>query len=162
MRTYIMTDARPLAYESFGGVTVIVPRIDDTYIVELLGEKRAYELAEALWNRKTIIIDGPNGPTGKTTLCNELRKAGYSAVEKHNTYEIFLNDPLPRYKNHPAFRHEDRAVRVTLDTYKNRIKYLELELARELYSKGVSVRDISQKLSMAESDVRRFCEEDKK
>lgn len=154
MRTYIMTDARPLRDECLGGVTVIVPRIDDTYIVELLGKKRAYELAEALQNRKTIIIDGPNGPTGKTTLCNELRKAGYSAVEKHNTYEIFLNDPLPR--------HEDQAVRVTLDAYKNRIKYLELELARELYSKGMSVHDISQKLSMAESDVRRFCEEDKK
>lgn len=139
---------------------MIIPGIDDTYIISLLGEKRTYKLARALRQGKTIIIGGPNGPTGKTTLWNELRKAGYSVVEKHNTYEVFLRDPVPSYKNHPIFRDATEVFNIERDTYKSRIRYLELELARELVSKGMSVHDISQKLSISESVVRCVCEED--
>lgn len=139
---------------------MIIPGIDDNYIISLLGKNRVYELAGAIRNGKTIIIGGPSGPTGKTTLWNELRKAGYSVVEKHNTYEVFLKDPVPSYKNHPIFRDAAKAFNIERDAYKSRIRYLELELARELVSKGMSIHDISQKLSISESVVRCVCEED--
>lgn len=139
---------------------MIIPGIDDNYIVSLLGEKRTYKLARAIRQGKTIIIGGPNGPTGKTTLWNELRKAGYSVVEKPNTYEVFLRDPVPSYKNHPIFREAAKISNIQLDAYKAHVKYLEVELARELLSKGMSVHDISQRLSMPESTVRCLFEED--
>lgn len=38
---------------------------------------------------RTYIIMGRNGPTGKTRLCQELRKRGYTAFElAENTYDL--------------------------------------------------------------------------
>lgn len=85
---------------------MIIPGIDDNYIVPLLGERRAKELAKALKNGKTIIIGGTQGPTGKTTLWQKLMEAGYPAVEEFNTYKVYLVDPVPGYENHPAFDQE--------------------------------------------------------
>ena len=93
---------------------MIIPGIDDNYIVPLLGERRAKELAKALKNGKTIIIGGTQGPTGKTTLCRKLQEAGYPAVEYHDTYGIYLVDPVPGYENHPAFDEKWMKERVAI------------------------------------------------
>ncbi len=64
------------------------------YMNSLLGEKAALELLKAIQNQKTILIRGPHGPTGKTTLCRMLRKHGASAVEEKDVYEVILDNPL--------------------------------------------------------------------
>lgn len=91
---------------------MIIPGIDDNYIVPLLGEQRAKELAKALQNGKTIIIGGTQGPTGKTTLWKKMMEAGYPVVEEFNTYHVFLFDPVPGYENHPAFDEDWKNERV--------------------------------------------------
>ena len=91
---------------------MIIPGIDDDYIVPLLGERRAKELAKALKNGKTIIVGGVQGPTGKTTLWKKLLETGYPVVEEFNTYEIHLVDPVPGYENHQAFDQQWRIERI--------------------------------------------------
>ena len=90
----------------------LIPGIDDDYIFQLLGEKREKNLAKALRTGKTIIVDGHNGPTGKTTLCEKLKEAGYPVVEEHDTYRVYLRDPVPGYEDHPAFDEEWRNERI--------------------------------------------------
>lgn len=68
----------------------LIPGVDDEYLEDLLGPEKARRLAKAVRDGKTIIITGPQGPTGKTTLWDTLRKAGYPVIEKWNTYEISL------------------------------------------------------------------------
>lgn len=82
---------------------MIISGIDDNYIVPLLGERRAKELAKALKEGKTIIIGGVQGPTGKTTLWRKLSEAGYPVIERFNTYDVYLMDPIPGYEDNPAF-----------------------------------------------------------
>lgn len=41
------------------------------------------KLASAMLTGMDIIIDGVQGPTGKSTLCRELNAIGYNAVERH-------------------------------------------------------------------------------
>jgi polynucleotide 5'-kinase involved in rRNA processing len=41
-----------------------------------------------------IIIDGPQGPTGKTTLKTVLTNLGYTVFEKWETVTITLDKPL--------------------------------------------------------------------
>ena len=43
----------------------------------------AAKLTVALQCGLDIIIDGVQGPTGKSTLCRELNAIGYNAVERH-------------------------------------------------------------------------------
>jgi len=93
---------------------MIIPGIDDNYIVPLLGERHAKELAKALKEGKTIIIDGVQGPTGKTTLWKKLMEAGYPVVEEFNTYKVFLLDPVHGYENHPAFDKEWKNERIAM------------------------------------------------
>ena len=93
---------------------MIIPGIDDNYIVPLLGERRAKELAKALKEGKTVIVDGVQGPTGKTTLCQKLKEAGYPVVEYYDTYGIYLVDPIPGYENHPAFDEQWMKERIAI------------------------------------------------
>lgn len=92
--------------------TQLVPGIDNEYLIGLLGERRAKELAKALKEGKTIIVDGVQGPTGKTTLWKKLTEAGYPVVEEFNTYKVFLVDPVPGYENHQAFDKEWQNERI--------------------------------------------------
>lgn len=47
-------------------------------------------------------------------------------------------------------------LRARFKAYENRIEYLEEMMAKELYKNGMSVKDISERLSIAESTVRYF------
>ena len=67
------------------------------YLNGLLGEKEAKKLRTALKLGKTIIVDGPQGPVGKTALVRILQKHGYPAEEKWMTHEITLNKPLAEF-----------------------------------------------------------------
>lgn len=69
-----------------------------TYLKELLGETKVLELIAACKAGKTIVVVGPQGPTGKTTLCSVLTKAGYRAIEvntdptiENNAFVVNLN-----------------------------------------------------------------------
>ena len=64
------------------------------YLNNLLGKNEAEKLLDAIRTRKTVLIDGPEGPTGKTTLCHVLQKAGVPAIEKMDTYEVNVRKPL--------------------------------------------------------------------
>lgn len=68
------------------------------YLENLLGKSEAENLVDAIREGKTIVVRGPQGPTGKTTLCNALRKAGASAVESWNVYEVTVQGPLETQK----------------------------------------------------------------
>lgn len=61
------------------------------YLNLLLGPVESANLMEASQDGKIILIDGVQGPTGKTTLCSILLKYGICAVEAKDTYQIHLN-----------------------------------------------------------------------
>ena len=94
--------------------TQLVPGIDNEYLIGLLGERRAKELAKAVKEGKAIIVDGAQGPTGKTTEGKKLMEAGYPVVEEFNTYRVLLLDPVPGYENHPAFDEEWKNERIAM------------------------------------------------
>lgn len=72
----------------------------ENYLINLLGKEEAKRFLKVLENRpyndkEIIIIDGPQGACGKTTLCNALKERGIPAVEKWMTYTVSLKDPTP-------------------------------------------------------------------
>ena len=68
----------------------------EDYLISLLGEKRASDLQEALREGKTIIVCGPQGPTGKSALVQVLRSKGYCAMESFDVCEVRLDKELPK------------------------------------------------------------------
>lgn len=67
------------------------------YLEKLLGsKKKTKELLRAIKEDKPILVDGPQGPTGKTTLCQALRDAGVVAYEKWTMYEVILEKEIDR------------------------------------------------------------------
>jgi hypothetical protein len=59
--------------------------------------------------------------------------------------------------------HEDTEdqLRARFKSYENRIEYLEITMAKELYSRGMSTLDISEKIGIGESTIRKIVEENK-
>lgn len=47
-----------------------------------LAEETADKLADIISKDTPILIDGKQGPTGKTTLCRKLKALGYDAQEQ--------------------------------------------------------------------------------
>lgn len=67
----------------------------DEYLESLLGKREKNKLLKALKGGLFIVITGPHGATGKTTLCRVLRERGYNVVEKElHTHEVCLTEPL--------------------------------------------------------------------
>lgn len=64
------------------------------YLKKLLGEDSAHDLLKAISNGKIIVISGPQGPTGKSTLCRVLKRRGVPAFEQMDVYEVNIPDPL--------------------------------------------------------------------
>ena len=65
------------------------------YFRELLGPDKADELMKAMDRWDWIIIDGPHGPTGKTTLLDILVAIGYTRVVEGNfSTTIQVDKPL--------------------------------------------------------------------
>lgn len=65
------------------------------YLEMVLGKREKNKLLGALKEGLLIVIDGPSGATGKTTLCRVLREHGYNVVEKrHDVHEIYLKEPV--------------------------------------------------------------------
>jgi len=65
------------------------------YFVELLGAVEAKKLMLAMRRRDWIIVDGPHGPTGKTTLVDILTAIGYTRViEAYCTTTIQVSEAL--------------------------------------------------------------------
>lgn len=70
------------------------PKVKE-YFVELLGHEKAKILMKAMWRYQWIIIGGPSGPTGKSTLADVLRAIGYTRViEEWETNSIQICNPL--------------------------------------------------------------------
>lgn len=53
----------------------------------LLGESTAHEVLTAAESGLPIVIDGRQGPTGKSTLCKVLRGYGYEVMEAYEKEE---------------------------------------------------------------------------
>lgn len=67
------------------------------YLTEMLGLHAAREILSMNSQEKEqryIIIDGRQGPTGKSTLCKVLRKHGYKVLEMHEQKYIRLDAEL--------------------------------------------------------------------
>ena len=67
----------------------------DDYLNMVLGKKKARELKQHKRAEKDfIVVAGPQGPTGKSTLCRVLEKHGYHVVEGYRVYTVELNKML--------------------------------------------------------------------
>lgn len=59
-----------------------------------LTDEQVEVIKRAIKTKTTILIDGRQGPTGKTYLKRFLNSVGIDAVEKHELEIIELNIPL--------------------------------------------------------------------
>lgn len=69
----------------------------------------AYKIAK-MHSDLLVLITGPHGPTGKSTLCNKLREEGYTACEQWEIEDgkvefprrpflvLILDEVLPQFK----------------------------------------------------------------
>lgn len=76
-----------------------------TLLEKYLPKETAEKLCEVMDENVPILVDGIQGPTGKTTLCRKLKELGYNAQElwkskEKNEYDnifkivIYLNKIL--------------------------------------------------------------------
>ncbi len=61
-------------------------------LARYLSHKDAERIAKVITKDTLIVIDGTQAPTGKTTLCNELKALGFNAVEQYFFKEEKRND----------------------------------------------------------------------
>ncbi len=61
-------------------------------LARYLSHKEAERIAKVITKDTLIVIDGVHGPTGKSTLCKELKMLGYNAVEQYFFKEEKRND----------------------------------------------------------------------
>lgn len=67
------------------------------YLISMLGKKKANELLRMTASEKKykfIIIDGRQGPTGKTTLSTVLKEHGYLTLELYENKLVELNEVI--------------------------------------------------------------------
>ena len=57
------------------------------HIEVLLGQEAAGKVLKAADSGLTIVVAGPQGPTGKSTLCRLLNENGYKSVEAYEMKE---------------------------------------------------------------------------
>jgi len=58
--------------------------------------KRLIDVLQGRTEKKAIVITGPQGPTGKTTLSEVLKKSGYPVFEAYQVHEIRLDKPIAK------------------------------------------------------------------
>ncbi len=63
-------------------------------LTSLVGEKTANDVRNAIANNKPIIVTGPQGPTGKTTLTNLINENGGIAFEEFEALTVRLDRPI--------------------------------------------------------------------
>lgn len=56
------------------------------------------------WPYKAIIIDGPQGPTGKTTAAKLLREQGLTVYEDWEVLHVTLDALLPEWQERGAHK----------------------------------------------------------
>ena len=62
----------------------------------------------------------------------------------------------PETENNEEVKDTEEQLHARFKAYENRIEYLEEMMTKELYKDGMSVKDISERLSIAESTIRYF------
>ena len=91
MSEQLEKDKLTIEREAASGISLHV------YLTEMLGLHAAREILSMSSQEKEqryIIIDGRQGPTGKSTLCKVLRKHGYKVLEMHEQKYIRLDAEL--------------------------------------------------------------------
>ena len=91
MNEQLEKDKLTIEREAASGISLHV------YLTEMLGLHAAREILSMSSQEKEqryIIIDGRQGPTGKSTLCKVLRKHGYKVLEMHEQKYIRLDAEL--------------------------------------------------------------------
>lgn len=91
MNEQLEKDKLTIEREAASGISLHV------YLTEMLGLHAAREILSMNSQEKEqryIIIDGRQGPTGKSTLCKVLRKHGYKVLEMHEQKYIRLDTEL--------------------------------------------------------------------
>lgn len=66
-------------------------KYDHQYLQSVLSNYDIERLKDAIELGQTIIIAGPQGPTGKTTLVKYLRERGVNVLEEHEVQTFTLN-----------------------------------------------------------------------
>lgn len=91
MNEQLEKDKLTIGQEAASGISL------RAYLTEMLGLHAAREILSMNSQEKEqryIIIDGRQGPTGKSTLCKVLRKHGYKVLEMHEQKYIRLDTEL--------------------------------------------------------------------
>lgn len=91
MSEQLEKDKLTIEREAASGISLHV------YLTEMLGLHAAREILSMSSQEKEqryIIIDGRQGPTGKSTLCKVLQKHGYQVLEMHEQKYIRLDAEL--------------------------------------------------------------------
>lgn len=74
-----------------------------TYLTKMLGKEDAKRVLYAMDHGQPVLITGRQGATGKSTLCEVLRRAGTPAFERWAMCEVELSTPLeervPHFEN---------------------------------------------------------------
>lgn len=95
------------------------------------------------------IITGRGGPTGKTFLCNQLKKNNYNAFEISEDISTLVNYRDDR--NHYIVDHVKKQVVIVLNKLINRetLKhYRKREAVQEAYNLAVKFRDTNEIVSI--------------
>lgn len=69
----------------------------EEYLVSMVGEEDAQEILEMkprYNDKEVVVIDGRQGPTGKTTLAGILREHGYQVLEMYQCKVVHLDTLL--------------------------------------------------------------------
>ncbi len=74
---------------------------DYGYLKTILSESDIERLEHALKTGRTIIVDGIQGPTGKTTLVRYLKERGATVVEEKLSEKFILNETLKTHSLRP-------------------------------------------------------------
>lgn len=77
----------------------------------------------------------------------------FDAMVDDMTEIDYVPEPKPEIEE---VKDTEEQLRARFKAYENRIEYLEEMMAKELYKNGMSVKDISERLSIAESTIRYF------
>lgn len=91
MNEQLEKDKLTIGQEAASGISL------RAYLTEMLGLHAAREILSMNSQEKEqryIIIDGRQGPTGKSTLCKVLQKYGYQVLEMHEQKYIRLDAEL--------------------------------------------------------------------
>ena len=153
------------SYENIGGALSSLSRVID--ILNIARRKFIETNDKAHWWNMIQLLPSSYNQRATLMLNYEVLANMYHARKNHklDEWRTFCKwiETLPYAKEliigEETVEDTEEQLRARFRSYENQIKYLEFTMVKELYSSGMSVLDISEKVGMRESTVRKIVEE---